>query len=78
MGYNSLIKAFYYNNKKILLLECESGLKLIGKLDTISETDNGLEVADERFQEYIAAIVKLEYIIHPLLTQDDELFRWLQ
>lgn len=60
------------------MLEWENGLKLAGKSDTISETDNGLEVADERFQEYIAAIVKLEYIIQPPLTQGDELFRWLQ
>ncbi|MCY8235108.1 hypothetical protein [Priestia endophytica] len=78
MGYDPLIRAFDRHSRENLIVKWESGLKLAGKLDTISETDNGLEDDDEGFQEYIAAIVKLEYIIHPPLTKDDELFRWIQ
>ncbi|MCY8232889.1 hypothetical protein [Priestia endophytica] len=63
MGYDPLIKAFYYNDKETLILEWEGGLKLAGKLDTIFEEDNGLDDDDEQFEIYDIALFDVSKIL---------------
>lgn len=51
-----------YPNGTSLLIEFLNGLRIKGKLDTIYETDNGLEMDEEGYLEYYACTVEIETI----------------
>jgi hypothetical protein len=42
-----------------LIIEWKDGLRIKGLLDTIYETDNGLELEDEDYDEYFACTLKI-------------------
>lgn len=46
-----------------LLIEWEDKLKVLGEIDTIFETDNGLEIDEEGYEEYLACVIKVISII---------------
>lgn len=43
-----------YPNGTKLIIKWKNGIELRGEIDTIYETDNGLEMDEERYQEYYA------------------------
>ena len=79
MRYNALIKALIDNERNKLVIEWDSGLKLTGTLDTVFETDNGLEDDDVNFKEYDAAVFKVEEILNePNLKEEDVVYKWVK
>lgn len=48
-----------YPNRTILMSEWDSGLKIKGEIDTIYETDNGLEEGEDEFQEFFACVLNI-------------------
>jgi hypothetical protein len=77
MGYDPLIKALKDNRKSTIVIEWENGLKVSGKLDTIFETDNGLEDDDVNFKEYDSAIFKVDNILSEPYDVDNVIYKWL-
>ncbi|MCM2989388.1 hypothetical protein M3580_09100 [Bacillus safensis] len=78
MGYDSLIDTLIKCEKDIMEIEWGDGLKIIAKLDTVFETDNGLESNDINFKEYDAAIVKVHHMITlPNKNEQESLYNWL-
>ncbi|GLI86262.1 hypothetical protein ANABIO32_40460 [Rossellomorea marisflavi] len=75
MGYDPLIKALKDNRKSTIVIEWENGLKVSGKLDTIFETDNGLE--DDDFIEYDSAIFRVDHILAEPYDVDNVIYQWL-
>ncbi|MGX1981938.1 hypothetical protein [Thermolongibacillus altinsuensis] len=49
----------HYPNGTKLIIEWKGGLRIKGLLDTIYETDNGLELEDEDYDEYFACTLKI-------------------
>jgi hypothetical protein len=49
----------HYPNGTKLIIEWKDGLRIKGLLDTIYETDNGLELEDEDYDEYFACTLKI-------------------
>jgi hypothetical protein len=49
----------HYPNGTKLIIEWKDGLRIKGLLDTIYETDNGLELEDEDYDEYFACALKI-------------------
>ena len=61
---DELIKAIdKYENGTKLIYEFEDGGKILGETDTIYESDNGLDLEDEGYEEYYVAIIKVISII---------------
>lgn len=48
-----------YPNGTRLIIEWKNGLRIKGLLDTIYETDNGLELEDENYEEYFACALEI-------------------
>jgi len=56
-----------YPNGTILMSEWDSGLKIKGEIDTIYETDNGLEEGEDGFKEFYACVLNiLDLISFPI------------
>ncbi|WP_342542127.1 hypothetical protein MHH33_14410 [Paenisporosarcina sp. FSL H8-0542] len=51
-----------YPNGTIVLVEWKNELKVKAELDTIYETDNGLELTEEGYEEYFACTLRIIYI----------------
>ncbi|QSB49557.1 hypothetical protein [Parageobacillus toebii] len=49
----------HYPNGTKLIIEWKDGLRIKGLLDTIYETDDGLELEDEDYDEYFACALKI-------------------
>lgn len=57
---DELIKAIdKYENGTKLIYEFEDGGKVLGETDTIYESDNGLDLDEEGYEEYYVAVVKI-------------------
>ncbi|MEI2357449.1 hypothetical protein [Mesobacillus zeae] len=52
-----------YPNGEMFVVEWEDGFKFEGKIDTLHETDNGLDEDEPGYKEYHAAIFKIKKII---------------
>lgn len=60
MNVDEFIKALLrYPNGTKMILEWKNGLRIQGLIDTSYETDNGLELEDEGYEEYYALAVKI-------------------
>jgi hypothetical protein len=53
-----------FPNDTVLFIDFLNGLSIKGRLDTIYETDNGLEMDEEGYLEYYACSIKIEKIIN--------------
>ncbi|AKC67731.1 hypothetical protein UP15_17755 [Bacillus pumilus] len=76
MDYNPLIKTLDDYGGEELILEWGNGLKIIGKPDTLYETDNGLEDDDINYVEYYAVAFRVENIISSP-NKESRVYDWL-
>ncbi|MBN1050715.1 MULTISPECIES: hypothetical protein [unclassified Clostridium] len=58
-----LDKLSKYPNGTKLIIELSEGAKIIGEVDTICESDNGLDMEEEGYEEYYACIIKVLSIL---------------
>src|SRR5699024_12406783 len=77
MGYNSLIQTLDEYGKSELIIAWNNGLKVIGKPDTLVETDNGLEDDDTNYVEYHAVAFHVIDILARPANQESSIYDWL-
>lgn len=58
-----LDKLSKYPNGTRLVIELSEEIKIIGEIDTICESDNGLDMDEEGYEEYYACIIKVISIL---------------
>ena len=77
MGYNSLIQTLDEYGKSELIIAWNNGLKVIGKSDTLFETDNGLEDDDTNYAQYHAVAFYVIDILARPVNQGSSIYDWL-
>src|SRR5699024_2949355 len=77
MAYNSLIQTLDKYGKGELIIVWNNGLKVIGKSDTLFETDNGLEDDDTNYVEYHAVAFHVIDMLARPANQESSIYDWL-
>ncbi|MEK4184183.1 MULTISPECIES: hypothetical protein [Bacillus] len=77
MEYNSLIKTLDENGGKELILVWKNGLKIVGKPDTLYESDNGLEDDDVNYTEYYAVAFRVIEVLTQPTHNESSIYDWI-
>lgn len=60
-----------YENGSKFIYEFEDGSKILGETDTIYESDNGLDLDEEGYEEYYVVVIKVISVLrHSDFTKD--------
>ena len=76
----NVVRVFYNNiarcEKMAMLLKWKNGSQVVATFDTCFEDDNGFEMDDPRYEEYISFVFKISQIFGkpPVYITEDEYF----